>query len=84
MTLETLFLRPVRWKRDVANRYLFHAELDGCEFTLRLNDFPEEPLCTLVGLGEEMDLEAFGEHWALPWHQSEGDETGNNSGQTPS
>lgn len=71
MNLETVICRPVNWERSSENKHLFRAVVDGEEFSLRLNDFPEEPLCTLIGHGQELDLEEFGEHWRLPWHREQ-------------
>ncbi len=69
MTLETLITRPIDWKPSSESRYLFYTVMDGERFELRLNDFPEEPLCTLIGQGRGIDLEEFGEHWTMPWHR---------------
>ena len=39
------------------NEYVFAAVVDGEEIKLRLNSFPEEPLCTLICGAEEQDLD---------------------------
>jgi hypothetical protein len=67
MKLETVILRPIEWQRSPENRHHFFAEIEGQRFELHLNDFPEEPLCTLIGPGEQLDLEQLGEHWSMPW-----------------
>jgi len=69
MNLEIVISRPVDWERSSENKYLFHAVVEGEKFFLRLNDFPEEPICTLIGQGQEIDLEEFGEHWRMPWQR---------------
>ena len=51
--------------------YVFSAVIDGEELKLRLNDFPEEPLCTLIWEGNEQDLDDLGKHWTLPKHRGE-------------
>ena len=67
MNLEELFCRPIEWRRSDENRFLFYSEVEGQRVELRLNDFPDEPLCTLFCAGEEMDFETLGEHWKMPW-----------------
>jgi hypothetical protein len=41
----------------------------GCE--LRLNDFPEENICTLWFVSAHIDLEEFPKVWRLPRHRGE-------------
>jgi hypothetical protein len=67
MNLEDLICRPIVWQHDPGDRYRFFTLIDGQRFELRLNDFPDEPACTLCGNGVELDLEELGEHWNMPW-----------------
>ncbi|MDB6109761.1 MAG: hypothetical protein JWR69_1511 [Pedosphaera sp.] len=69
MNLESLFCRPIQWECSPTDRYMFNAVVEGEEVSLRRNDFPAEPICTLLQNGEELDFEEFGEHWILPWQK---------------
>ncbi len=61
---------PIRWRKtDVP--YVFNATIDGELFTLRLNDFPAEPLCTFTYGDTQMHLDDFPESWILPWREKQ-------------
>jgi hypothetical protein len=40
------------WIADLDNPYLFHAEFEGVRWSLRVNDFPDEVMFTLIVAGE--------------------------------
>lgn len=66
-------LRRLRidWQETEDKPYEFSANVEGEELRLRLNDFPEEPLCTLFSQGKEVDLDDLGPRWTLPKHRGE-------------
>ena len=49
--------------------YVFEAIVNGEQIRLRLNDFPEEVLCTLIIRNTEIDIEQFPKNWTLPRHR---------------
>jgi hypothetical protein len=57
------------WESLPENPYLFSLPKQNKEIRLRLNDFPDEPICTLIINGEETDLEEFPALWSLPEHR---------------
>jgi hypothetical protein len=64
--------RKVDWKNALESAFIFSAVVDGQTFKLRMNDFPEEPLCTLIWAdGQQQDLEDLGKRWTLPAHRGE-------------
>jgi hypothetical protein len=65
--------RPIPWQTATGGQphIVFEAQVDGAHWTVRVNDFPDEPLCTLLVNGREVihfdDWPAFwGEQPALP------------------
>ena len=58
--------QKIDWQKSKKSDYLFIANIDGCLLKLRLNDFPEEPLCTLIWESGQQDLEDLGKNWTLP------------------
>jgi hypothetical protein len=61
----------VDWETTKESPYIFEATLDGKLVRLRLNDFPDEPLCTVIVDGKETDLDEFPKIWTLPRHRGE-------------
>ena len=43
------------------------AIINGVRVRLRMNDFPDNPLYTLIMGDESLDLEDAPECWVLPW-----------------
>jgi hypothetical protein len=62
---------PVDWATTSTFPYLFEALVDGRVVRVRLNDFPAEPLCTVIVDGVETDLDDWPEFWRLPRHRGE-------------
>lgn len=62
----------IDWETSAESPYLFQAVLEGRAVRLRLNDFPDEPLCTLIVEGKETDLHEFPPVWTLPRHREKG------------
>jgi hypothetical protein len=55
---------PVAWRRTGDGEFPYAASCDGVELRLRVNDFPAEPLYTLLVNGQPaLDLE----DWPAPW-----------------
>lgn len=61
----------IDWQKTTESPYLFRAVLQGKSVYLRLNDFPDEPLCTAIIDGKETDLDDFPKSWTLPRHRGE-------------
>ncbi len=54
------------WKRTADPHYPFAAEFEGEKCVIRLNDFPDEHLYTLIVNGEEVvDFD----DWSVKWHR---------------
>lgn len=58
------------WQTTGESAFVFEAKYLDRSFRLRLNDFPDEPLCTVVADGEEIDLHKFPLRWTLPRHRA--------------
>lgn len=56
--------KEVEWTRVPARR-IYKATLDEVILYFRLNDFPDEPICTIMGMGEAVDLENYVKTWKL-------------------
>jgi hypothetical protein len=61
----------VDWQKTSESPYAFQAMFQGKVVRLRLNHFPEEPLCTVILDGIETDLHEFPKSWTLPRHRGE-------------
>ena len=71
MDVKKLLGMKIDWQKTSESEYLFWAIVDGEELQLRLNDFPEEPICTLSRSTGKRDLDDLGENWTLPRHRGE-------------
>ena len=69
--LERLRRRKIEWQYTPQSRFEFYGTSDDVTVRLRLNDFPDEPLCTLILNGDEADLEEWPSRWTLPKHRGE-------------
>jgi hypothetical protein len=67
----SLLAREIDWLATPNDPYLFYAEIDGERYELRLNDFPQEPYCTIEVQGLACDLNSWGRQWRLPKHRGE-------------
>lgn len=54
----------VVWKRGTEPNYPYEVECEGERLVIRLNDFPDEPLYTL--LVNDVELAHF-DDWPKPW-----------------
>ena len=69
--VKELLNMSVDWQKTKESPYVFSARIAGRLVRLRLNDFPEEPLCTVLWEGRDQDLEDLGKAWTLPKHRGE-------------
>jgi hypothetical protein len=60
------FELPIRWTKTVDAEFPYAAVIDGQQWTIRINDFPEEPLYTLLVGGKEVI--SF-DSWPKTWHR---------------
>ena len=60
----------IDWVQSEKSKYVFQATVDGEKVELRLNDFPDEPLCTIIRGEDEIDIHEFSEKWTLPRHRA--------------
>ena len=59
--------RPVTWRRTASAEIPFEVDVDGRRWSLRVNDFPSEPLYTLLVDGAPVaHLEAWPAAWQRP------------------
>ena len=70
-SMEQLLGIPIAWQKTQESEYVFVAKIDEQDIRLRLNDFPEEPLCTIIWSGGEQNLDDLGKEWTLPKHRGE-------------
>ncbi len=57
----------IDWKRTTDPHYPFAAEFEGEQCVIRLNDFPEEHLYTLIVNGKEVaDFDDWSAEWKRP------------------
>jgi hypothetical protein len=74
MKINDLLLKKIEWIQTGEEKWILHADADGIRIRLRLNDFPEENICT-VFIGEaSYELESFPSAWTLPAHRECTDE----------
>lgn len=58
---------PVTWKHTGDAEFPYTADVQNRRYTIRLNDFPAEPLYTLIAEGNELqDLEDWPGAWEMP------------------
>jgi hypothetical protein len=67
-TLAKLLVTPIDWVAVPGRPYHFAGTGAGTGCELRLNDFPEDNICTLWWGGTLHELEAFPARWRLPRH----------------
>ena len=62
--LEIVNTRTVTWEKNEDPARPYHTEIEGHHLHLRINDFPDEPLYTLMrGEQELLDLNEFFDNW---------------------
>lgn len=64
---EEYLRKKIKWNESNNSEYPFFIVIDRKTLVLRLNDFPEEPLYTLIVDGKEViDLEGLPSTWQIP------------------
>ena len=66
MNLRELLSQEIHWQRDPERQGFFFAEIRGAKVELRLNNFPDEVLCTLFVGSESLNVDDWGKKWQLP------------------
>jgi hypothetical protein len=66
MNLDYLLSEEVYWRHDPTRKAFFLAEISGTKVELRLNNFPDQVLCTLFVGGQSQDVDDWGKKWHLP------------------
>jgi hypothetical protein len=70
--LDLLRRNKVDWEATQESKFVFRAIFQEKIVLLRLNDFPDEPICTVIVDEDETDVEPFPETWTLPRHREGG------------
>ncbi len=65
--VERLFSQRITWEEQGPESRWFHALVNGETCTLRMNDFPDEPLYTLTFRGQSVDFDNRPAAWIMPW-----------------
>ena len=69
--MNRLKVAEIDWQESPQDKYLFYTVFDNSIVHLRLNDFPEEPICTLIYEDREVNLDELPRSWTLPRHRGE-------------
>jgi len=69
--LQEILHARVDWIATQEDPYTFKAMFGREIAHLRLNDFPEEPLCTVSVADTQIDIDDFPSQWTLPKHRGE-------------
>ncbi len=65
--LDDLTTMPLVWTHTGYGEIPYTTDVDGRRYTIRINDFPAEPMYTLlVDGGELMELEDWPAAWSMP------------------
>ncbi|MFA7340794.1 MAG: hypothetical protein WC028_28670 [Candidatus Obscuribacterales bacterium] len=67
--VDQLQVARVNWEATSESAFLFRTLFANTQVKLRLNDFPEEPLCTIIVDDVETDIDDFPKTWTLPKHR---------------
>lgn len=66
-TVANLIGQSINWIKHPTNLRYYYIVLNGDVALLRLNNFPEEPLLTLIFGLEIIDIEDVPEKWKVPF-----------------
>ena len=69
LSAKDLLGKKIEWLASTEDDYTFYAIVSEERYVLRLNDFPQEPLCTIICRSQSYDLNKFGVSWTLPRHR---------------
>ncbi len=65
--LARCLIDPIQWQRTDDGEFPYQAIIDGQRWTIRVNDFPAEPLYMLMIDGQPaLDLEDWPSVWIRP------------------
>ena len=67
--VEDFMKSKIDWVLTKSDPYMFQAFFEKKALKLRLNDFPDEPLCTIIVDNVETDIHEFPDKWTLPKHR---------------
>jgi hypothetical protein len=70
-SLNKLLAEQVDWFPSPSKPFHFIATVNGTQCELRLNDFPDENIGTLLLQGRSYELEEIPRSWRLPKHRGE-------------
>lgn len=70
MKINSYFKKKIIWKQDKQNGILFNSVVDGIECKLRINNFPIEPMYTLMVNDEEIDFDDKPDLWEINYIKS--------------
>jgi hypothetical protein len=65
--IEQLLTNPITWKNHPTHIRYFFTEFHNQIVLLRLNDFPDEPLLTMIYGMEILDIEERPVEWFIPF-----------------
>jgi hypothetical protein len=66
LSIKELYSMEIDWQKTT-EPYIFSTMVNGQQVRLRLNSFPDEPMCTVIWSdGVEQDLDDLGADWTLP------------------
>lgn len=67
MAIKDLLTKSIYWQKHSSEVKYFYAYSDNQPLLLRLNNFPDEPLLTVIAGLEIMNLEDTPEFWVVPF-----------------
>ena len=67
LILARCLIDPIQWERTRDGEFPYQAHIDGRHWVIRVNDFPAEPLYTLIIDDQAvLDLEDWPSVWKRP------------------
>ena len=64
MSMLDIKIKSIDWSRTRSSEYPFECSIDGHHYQIRINDFPNEPMYTL--LIDQKEIEHF-DDWPQSW-----------------
>jgi hypothetical protein len=68
-TIGQLFKSTIYWQKHSQNNRYYYAYRNDQLLLLRLNDFPDEPYCTLIRSNEIIDIDDIPPEWVIEYGQ---------------
>ncbi len=67
MAIHPMSMQVIKWHATSDAEYPYRAIIAGQVYRIRINDFPDEPLYTLLCEDEELDsFDDWSPHWSRP------------------